>query len=128
MCEVTEGDGYAISIRGLRKEYRSRSGTAVAVAGLDLDVPAGGVFGFLGPNGAGKTTLRMFHARASNATTKDIMAMLMANCSPVVKLFTVCKGYPSDSRHLRVATASRIIISTGSCLAHGSRYATEGSS
>ena len=56
MCEVTEGDGYAISIRGLRKEYRSRSGTAVAVAGLDLDVPAGGVFGFLGPNGAGKTT------------------------------------------------------------------------
>ena len=56
MCEVTEGDGYPISIRGLRKEYRSRSGTAVAVAGLDLDVPAGGVFGFLGPNGAGKTT------------------------------------------------------------------------
>ena len=36
MCEVTEGDGYPISIRGLRKEYRSRSGTAVAVAGLDL--------------------------------------------------------------------------------------------
>ena len=28
----------------------------MAVAGLDLDVPAGGVFGFLGPNGAGKTT------------------------------------------------------------------------
>ena len=56
MCEVTEGDGYPISIRGLRKEYRSRSGTTVAVAGLDLDVPAGGVFGFLGPNGAGKTT------------------------------------------------------------------------
>ena len=50
MCEVTEGDGYPISIRGLRKEYRSRSGTAVAVAGLDLDVPVGGVFGFLGPN------------------------------------------------------------------------------
>jgi ABC-2 type transport system ATP-binding protein len=28
----------------------------MAVDGLDLTVPAGGVFGFLGPNGAGKTT------------------------------------------------------------------------
>jgi ABC-2 type transport system ATP-binding protein len=28
----------------------------VAVDGLDLSVPVGGVFGFLGPNGAGKTT------------------------------------------------------------------------
>jgi ABC-2 type transport system ATP-binding protein len=27
-----------------------------AVAGIDLRVPAGGVYGFLGPNGAGKTT------------------------------------------------------------------------
>ena len=27
-----------------------------AIAGLDLEVPEGGVFGFLGPNGAGKTT------------------------------------------------------------------------
>jgi len=47
---------HAIAVRGLRKEYRGRSGTTVAVDGLDLDVPRGGVFGFLGPNGAGKTT------------------------------------------------------------------------
>jgi ABC-2 type transport system ATP-binding protein len=47
----------ALSIRGLRKVYSGlRSEPTVAVAGLDLDVPAGGVFGFLGPNGAGKTT------------------------------------------------------------------------
>jgi ABC-2 type transport system ATP-binding protein len=42
----------AVQIRGLRKEYGSR----VAVAGLDLDVAPGEVFGLLGPNGAGKTT------------------------------------------------------------------------
>ncbi|MDH4113333.1 MAG: ABC transporter ATP-binding protein [Actinomycetota bacterium] len=47
----------AIEIESLRKEYRSiRGRTTVAVDGLDLDVPEGGVFGFLGPNGAGKTT------------------------------------------------------------------------
>jgi ABC-2 type transport system ATP-binding protein len=46
-----------ISIEGLRKEYgRFRGPATVAVDGLDLSVPAGGVFGFLGPNGAGKTT------------------------------------------------------------------------
>jgi ABC-2 type transport system ATP-binding protein len=46
-----------IEIEGLRKEYRRlRGGRTVAVDGLDLSVPVGGVFGFLGPNGAGKTT------------------------------------------------------------------------
>ena len=46
-----------IEIEGLRKEYRRlRGGRTIAVDGLDLEVPEGGVFGFLGPNGAGKTT------------------------------------------------------------------------
>jgi ABC-2 type transport system ATP-binding protein len=46
-----------IRIEGLRKTYRRlRGGTTVALDGLDLEVPEGGVFGFLGPNGAGKTT------------------------------------------------------------------------
>src|SRR5580698_10385385 len=43
----------------LRVEYRSREmrqAMKVALAGLDLEVRAGEVFGFLGPNGAGKTT------------------------------------------------------------------------
>ncbi|MGC5052596.1 ATP-binding cassette domain-containing protein [Micromonospora sp. DT48] len=53
-----------IQTRGLRKSFRSRAGREVktvdAVRGVDLDVPAGEIFGFLGPNGAGKTTtLRM---------------------------------------------------------------------
>lgn len=46
----------AISTRGLRKTYRTRRGRQIAVQGLDLDVPVGGVHGFLGPNGSGKTT------------------------------------------------------------------------
>jgi ABC-2 type transport system ATP-binding protein len=46
-----------IEVAGLRKQYRRlRGGSRVAVDGLDLAVPEGGVFGFLGPNGAGKTT------------------------------------------------------------------------
>ncbi|QOR71886.1 ABC transporter ATP-binding protein [Ruania alkalisoli] len=45
----------AISTDGLRKSYRGVR-RRVAVDGLDLRVPVGGVHGFLGPNGSGKTT------------------------------------------------------------------------
>lgn len=46
-----------IEVDSLRKEYRRfRRPPAVAVDGLTLSVPEGGVFGFLGPNGSGKTT------------------------------------------------------------------------
>src|ERR671922_2705623 len=45
-----------IEAKGLVKNYKD----LVAVAGIDLDVHAGEIFGFLGPNGAGKsTTVRM---------------------------------------------------------------------
>jgi ABC-2 type transport system ATP-binding protein len=46
------GEGLALATRGLQKRY----GPRVALAGLDLSVPSGVVYGFLGPNGAGKTT------------------------------------------------------------------------
>jgi len=43
----------AIVIEELRKSF----GKTVALAGVDLAVPAGIVYGLLGPNGAGKTTV-----------------------------------------------------------------------
>jgi ABC-2 type transport system ATP-binding protein len=47
----------AIEVRDLRKTYRRRfRRDQIAVAGIDLDVPTGVVYGFLGPNGSGKTT------------------------------------------------------------------------
>jgi ABC-2 type transport system ATP-binding protein len=42
----------ALSLRGLWKRF----GEKIAVAGVDLDVPAGSFYGLVGPNGAGKTT------------------------------------------------------------------------
>jgi len=45
-----------IETAGLRRTYRGRGGAVEAVAGVDLRVGAGDIFGFLGPNGAGKTT------------------------------------------------------------------------
>jgi len=54
------GPDLAVQATQLVKTYSGRSGTVHAVRGVDLQVPAGEVFGFLGPNGAGKsTTVRM---------------------------------------------------------------------
>jgi lipooligosaccharide transport system ATP-binding protein len=54
---IDPGDpGALIHARGLVKRF----GDFTAVAGIDIDVPAGEAFGFLGPNGAGKSsTMRM---------------------------------------------------------------------
>ncbi len=65
--------GNVIEVEGLRKEYRRlRRPPTVAIAGLDLAVPEGGVFGFLGPNGSGKTTTircMLGLVRATSGTT-----------------------------------------------------------
>jgi ABC-type multidrug transport system ATPase subunit len=41
-----------LEVRGLVKRY----GSVVALAGIDLSIRPGTIYGFLGPNGAGKTT------------------------------------------------------------------------
>ncbi|MEE9329858.1 MAG: ABC transporter ATP-binding protein [Parvularculaceae bacterium] len=43
---------FAIDVHGLVKRF----GTKTAVDGVDIQMPAGQVWGFLGPNGSGKTT------------------------------------------------------------------------
>jgi ABC-2 type transport system ATP-binding protein len=66
----------AIEITGLRKLYGSRR-PVIALDGLDLEVPRGGVFGFLGPNGAGKTTtIRALvgHLRADSGSVRVLDA------------------------------------------------------
>lgn len=59
-----------VSTRGLRKAY----GTTVALDDVNLQVPAGSVYGLVGPNGAGKTTLLGILAglRRPTAGTVDI--------------------------------------------------------
>ena len=63
----------AIQAHGLTKSF----GKVVAVDGLDLEVPRGGVFGLLGPSGAGKsTTLRLLagrlHGMGGSATVAGV--------------------------------------------------------
>ncbi len=60
MSDPSQDRQTVISVHQLRRVFKTRHSTVEAVAGIDLEVCAGEVFGFLGPNGAGKTTtLRM---------------------------------------------------------------------
>ncbi len=52
VAETAAEPALALEVSGLTKSY----GSTVAVAGIDLVVPAGTFYGLVGPNGAGKTT------------------------------------------------------------------------
>lgn len=57
-----------ISVHGLEKRY----GATAALAGLDLEVPAGIFYGLLGPNGAGKSTTIAILTGVARATAGRI--------------------------------------------------------
>jgi ABC-2 type transport system ATP-binding protein len=59
--------------RKLRRSFGRQAGLVEAVAGIDLVVSAGEIFGFLGPNGAGKTTTLRMLATLLSPTGGDAM-------------------------------------------------------
>jgi ABC-2 type transport system ATP-binding protein len=63
----------AISAHGLTRKF----GSLVAVNNVDLEIPAGKIYGFLGPNGSGKsTTIRMLCGLLlPSAGTATVMGM-----------------------------------------------------
>jgi len=56
-----------VQVRGLEKRY----GRVAALAGVELDIRPGEIFGLLGPNGAGKTTLISIVAGLVRATAGE---------------------------------------------------------
>ena len=53
---MSNHEGPAIRVSGLRRTYGSGTDAFEAVRGLDLDVPVGTITALLGTNGAGKTS------------------------------------------------------------------------
>ncbi|MGW5238086.1 ABC transporter ATP-binding protein [Monashia sp. NPDC004114] len=96
----------AVRTVNLRKTYLSRGGRRVAVAGLTMTVPHGGVHGFLGPNGSGKTTtIRMLLglARADSGTAEifghEVPRTLPAVIDRVGAIVESPKFFPAFSAH-----------------------------
>ena len=67
----------AIEASGLEKRYRD----VVALAGVDLEVESGIVFGLLGPNGAGKTTAVRILTTLLSSPTRAARASPGSTCA-----------------------------------------------
>jgi ABC-2 type transport system ATP-binding protein len=76
-----------LETRDLRRTFKAKAGDVEAVAGVDLAVEAGTIFGFLGPNGAGKTTtLRMLTTLLPPTSgTAIVMGLDVAREAPAVR-------------------------------------------
>lgn len=54
---VEHRDEVAISVRGVRKTFRTLDADVVAADGIDVDIPGGAATSLTGPSGSGKSTL-----------------------------------------------------------------------
>ncbi|HEX2152382.1 MAG TPA: ABC transporter ATP-binding protein [Acidimicrobiia bacterium] len=80
-----------ISLQSVEKRY----GSVTALAGLDLAVPEGSVFGLIGPNGAGKTTAMLI---LSSLLARDGGSVTVGGADPQKEPRTVRRhlGYMPD--------------------------------
>lgn len=106
---IAENGHLAVEARGLVKTF----GDHRAVDGVDLNVPAGSIYGVLGPNGAGKTTtIRMLATLLRpDAGSARIFGYDVAKDSQIVRqLIGVTGQYASVDESLS-ATENLIIFS-----------------
>lgn len=88
-----------------------RHGQLLAVADLDLRVPAGAVYGFLGPNGAGKTTTirtLLGLARPAGGTVTVLGQELHPDARPVLRRLGSMVEHPSLYPHLTAVENLRL--------------------
>ena len=62
----------AVTIRGLRREFRMRAGTIRALDGVDLDIAQGESLAIVGESGSGKSTLLRIVGGIEHATGGDV--------------------------------------------------------
>lgn len=63
----------AVSLRGVSKTYASPAGEVAALRDIDLDIPAGSVFGIIGRSGAGKSSLLRTINRLEQPTRGQVL-------------------------------------------------------
>ncbi len=101
-----------IEMNDVHKSYKKTK----ALAGLDLQVPAGSIYGFLGPNGAGKTTaikLLMGMLRANSGDAR-VLGLPVSNSANGIKIRGRIGFVAEDKELYPYMTAEQIIRFTRS--------------
>lgn len=102
----------AIDVNGLAKRFGSRKGSVQALAGVDLQIQSGEIFGLLGRNGAGKTTLVKILLDIVRASQGEASILGIPTNSPRARQEI---GYlPEDHRFPEYLTAERTLEYYGS--------------
>ena len=66
--------GGSVVFRHLSKVYQSSAGTVEALSDIDLEIPAGSIFGIIGRSGAGKSSLLRTINRLERPTSGQVLA------------------------------------------------------
>jgi ABC-2 type transport system ATP-binding protein len=118
---VTHDDAPPLEVRGLVKRY----GDLTAVAGVDVTVRSGDVYGYLGPNGAGKTTsLRMMLGLI--APTEGTVRLFGRDPMASVKALEGVAGFVEAPTFYPYLTARRNLEMLAAFDGHGARDRVQG--
>ena len=121
------GYGAAISIKGLRREFRGSAGTVTALDGVDLSIAPGEFVCIVGPSGCGKSTLLRILAGLDRQTSGTIdvdakgwkvqnaMVFQESGLFPWMSVETNVRfgldnrGVPADEANRRVEAALKLV-------------------
>jgi NitT/TauT family transport system ATP-binding protein len=81
-----------VTIRGVRKTYRSKSGTVEALGPIDLDIGSGRFVSLVGPSGCGKSTLLLMIAGLLDITEGHVDVAGKAVRAPLTDVGIVFQG------------------------------------
>lgn len=110
----------AVDTEGLTKEFAP----GVGAIDLDLDVPAGSIYGFLGPNGAGKTTTLRMLAGSLRPDRGRASVLGLDPLDDPVELRRRVGVLPSDPAFPRHHTGASLIRLLGRLRGDGQRLAS----
>ena len=96
-----------------------RFGSTVALAGVDLEVAEGTVFGLLGPNGAGKTTLVRVLATllAPDSGHAEVFGRDVVSEADAVQKLASPVDVESASKILSASASTRTVCMSGPAMA-----------
>jgi NitT/TauT family transport system ATP-binding protein len=79
----TKSGDMIVSLRGLAKSYKIKSGTLPALQNVDLDIPPGQFVSILGPSGCGKSTILGIIAGLISSTSGTVTVLGKPVVGPV---------------------------------------------